>query len=70
MQITVNIPDLQQALLVLQMLKAVPEATVEVLEPAPRLPKRDVSIFLGAIKPPMSIDEIEKRLQSQKDEWL
>ena len=71
MQITVNIPDLQQALLVLQMLKAVPEATVEVLEPtAPILHKRDVSAFFGVIKPQMSINEIETRLQKQKDEWL
>ena len=70
MQITVNIPDLQQALLVLQMLKAVPEATVEVLEPTPRLSKRDVSGFFGAIKPQMSESEIETRLQNEKDEWL
>ncbi len=71
MQITVNIPDLQQALLVLQMLKAVPEATVEVLESStPTLSKRDVSAFFGAIKPQMSVNEIETRLQNQKDEWL
>ena len=57
-------------MLVLQMLKAVPEATVEVLEPTPTLSKRDVSAFFGAIKPQMSVDEIETRLQKQKDEWL
>ncbi len=68
MQITINIPDLQ--LLVLQMLKAVSEATVDVLEPTPRLSKRDVSGFFGAIKPQMSESEIETRLQNEKDEWL
>jgi hypothetical protein len=69
MQITVNIPDLQQALLVLQMLRAVPQATVEVSNPIASS-KRDVSALFGDLKPQMSPDEIERRLQEQKDEWL
>jgi hypothetical protein len=70
MQITVNIPDLQQALLILQMLRAVPQATVEVSEITLTPSKRDVSALFGAIKPQMSMEEIEIRLQNQKDEWL
>jgi hypothetical protein len=70
MQITINIPDLQQALLVLQMLRAVPQATVEVSEPILPSGKRDVSSLYGAIKSKMSIETIEQRLQNQKDEWI
>lgn len=70
MQITVNIPDLQQALLVLQMLRAVPQATVEVSEPVNPSAKREVSSLFGAIKNKMSLEEIEQRLQQQKQEWL
>jgi hypothetical protein len=70
MQITINIPDMQQALLILQMLKAVPQATVEVSEPTLTLAKRDVSTLFAAIQPPMSLNDLENRLQNQKDEWL
>lgn len=70
MQITVNIPDLQQAMLVLQMLRAVPQATVEVSEPVAPSAKRDVSSLFGAIKNKMSVEDIEQRLQQQKEEWL
>ena len=70
MFITVELPDNVEAQLILRMLQAVPQATVQVLDTAPTLPHQHIANYFGIVEPRLSMAEIDKRLNEQKEEWL
>lgn len=75
MEIYIKIPNGDQADLVLNMLKAIPDTVVEITDNrAHKSAKKDSrtskpSDYYGALSSKMSIEDIDKVLEEQRGEW-